>query len=148
TKRVLTINQIVTSIIRVNRHGGAMESFLSDVFAFVGRGWLRPVILALVLWGLWVGLTRAGLESRERLFTWLCVAVPLLAWFLFVLELAQSGTFLPGAVSLPAIPLAVILPLAIALPLLLRSSNIAAALDAIPASWLIGLQVFRVLGGV
>lgn len=121
-----------------------MESF----FAFVGSGWLRPVILALLLGGLWVGLARAGLESRERLFTWLCVAVPLLAWLFVVLQLAQAGVFRPGAVPVPAIPLAVILPLAVALPLLLRSANIAAALDALPPSWLIGLQVYRVLGGV
>src|SRR5262252_1508784 len=121
-----------------------MESF----FAFVGSGWLRPVILALILGGLWVGLARAGLESRERVLTWLCVTVPLLAWLFVVLELAQAGIFRPGAVPVPAIPLAVILPLAVALPLLLRSANIAAALDAIPASWLVGLQVYRVLGAV
>jgi len=125
-----------------------MGSFFGDVFAFVGEGSLRPVILALVLGGLWVGLARAGLDGRERLFTWLSVAVPLLAWLFLVLQLAQADTFLPGAVPVPALPLAVILPLAIALPLLLRSANIAAALDALPASWLIGLQAYRVLGGV
>ena len=121
-----------------------MESFS----AFVGSGWVRPVILALILGGLWVGLTRAGLETRERVFTWLCVTVPLVAWLFVVLELAQAGTFRPGAVPVPAIPLAVILPLAAGLPLLLRSANVAAALDAIPASWLVGLQVYRVLGAV
>ena len=125
-----------------------MKSFFGDVFALLGSGWVRPVILALVLGGLWTGLRRAGLDGRERAFTWLCVAAPLLTWMFVVLQLAQAGTFRPGAVPVPAIPLAVILPLLVALPLLLRSPNIAAALDAVPASWLIGLQVYRVLGGV
>src|SRR5882672_1574417 len=124
-----------------------MKSFFGDVFALLGSGWVRPVILALVLGGLWTGLRRAGLDGRERVFTWLCVAAPLLTWLFVVLQLAQAGTFRPGAVPVPAIPLAVILPLLVALPLLLRSPNIAAALDAVPASWLIGLQVYRVLGG-
>jgi len=125
-----------------------MGSFFGEVLAFVGSGWVRPVILALLLWGLWAGLRRAGLDRIERLLTWLGVAVPLLVWLFVVLELAQAGTFRPGAIPIPAIPLAVIIPLLVALPLLMRSANIAAALDAVPASWLIGLQVYRVLGAV
>jgi len=40
-----------------------------------------------------------------------------------------------------------VLPIIIALPLLTRSQRIAAAIDTAPASWLIGLQVYRVIGG-
>jgi hypothetical protein len=40
-----------------------------------------------------------------------------------------------------------VLPIIIALPLLIRSQRIAAAIDAAPASWPIGLQVYRVVGG-
>jgi len=126
-----------------------MNSILLDVFAFVGAGWVRPVIVAALLGGLWVGLRRTQLPRRERLVTWFGVTVPLLAWLLAVLQLAQAGIFRPGAVApVPALPLAVILPVLLALPLLLRSKNIAAAIDAVPPSWLIGLQVYRVLGAV
>src|SRR2546426_301349 len=126
-----------------------MNSVLLDVFAFVGAGWVRPIILAALLGGLWVGLRRAGLDRPERLITWFGGTVPLLAWLLVALQLAQAGTFRPGAVApLPAIPLAVILPVLLGLPLLMRSRNIAAAIDAVPPSWLIGLQVYRVLGAV
>ncbi len=126
-----------------------MNSILLDVFAFVGAGWVRPIILAALLGGLWIGLRRAGLDRRESLITWFGVTVPLLAWLFAVLQLAQAGVFRPGAVApVSAIPLAVVLPVLLALPLLMRSKNVAAAIDAVPPSWLIGLQVYRVLGAV
>ena len=122
---------------------------LLDVFALVGTGWVRTVILALLLWGLWAGLRRAGLDRLERLLTWFGVAVPLLVWLFVVLGLAQAGVFAPGAAGrVPALPLAALLPVLLALPVLVRSKNVAAALDAVPPSWLIGLQVYRVLGAV
>jgi len=126
-----------------------MNSVLLDVFAFVGAGSVRPVILAALLGGLWVGLRRAGLARRERLITWWSVAVPLLGWLLVVWRLAQAGVFRPGGVAPSrAIPLAVIVPILVGLPLLVRSRNIAAAIDSVPSSWLIGVQVYRVLGAV
>jgi len=123
-------------------------STLLSFSELVGTGWARAVILAALLVGLWVGLRRAGLDLNDRLLTWLGVALPMLVWLFVALELAQDGVFLPGATGrFPALPIAILLPVLIALPLLLRSRNIAAALDAVPASWLIGLQVYRVLGG-
>jgi len=114
----------------------------------IDTGWTYAVILAALLIGLWVGLRRTRLDSNDRLLTWLGVAIPMLAWLFVVLELAEDGTFLPGATGrVPALPIAVVLPVLIALPLLLRLRNVAAALDAIPSSWLIGVQVYRVLGG-
>ncbi|HEY7239037.1 MAG TPA: MFS transporter [Burkholderiales bacterium] len=125
-----------------------MLEFLSAFSAFVGRGWSRPLIVGALLLGLWTGLSRAGLTPRRRWIVMASVGIPLIAWMFAALELAQGGVFRPGASTVPAIPLAVLIPLIIGLPLLLRSQSIAAALDAVPASWLIGLQVYRVLGAV
>jgi len=123
-------------------------STLLSFTEIVGTGWARAVILAALLVGLWVGLRRAGLDRNDRLLTWLGVALPMLLWLFVVLGLAEGGVFIPGAVRpVPALPIAAMLPVLVALPLLLRSRNIAAALDAVPASWLIGLQAYRVLGG-
>jgi hypothetical protein len=47
-----------------------------------------------------------------------------------------------------SIPLAIIVPLVVGLILLTRSKSIAAVIDAIPASWLVGVQVYRIGGGV
>src|SRR5207247_11046963 len=112
---------------------------LLDIFAFVGTGWMRTIILALLLWGLWAGLRRAGLNRMERLVTWFGVAVPLLIWLFVVLELAQAGLFRPGAVApIPALSLAALLPVLDALPALVRSKDVAAAPAAVPPSRRIG----------
>jgi hypothetical protein len=50
--------------------------------------------------------------------------------------------------AVPALPIAIILPLLIVLPVLLRSRRIATILDATPPHWLVGLQVYRIFGGI
>src|SRR5262245_58288803 len=125
-----------------------MLESLNAFFGFVGQGWTRALIISALMLGLWIGLGRAGLAARQRWIAMLAVGVSLLVWMFTALELAHAGVFKPGAFRVPAIPLAVLLPLIIALTLLMRSQSIAAVLDAVPASWLIGLQVYRVLGAV
>lgn len=113
------------------------------------RGVARWLIVVMVLFGLWLALRRAGLDGRARTLTWLGVAVPLLAWLIVVQRLAQAGAFLarPG-VRVPAIPLAIVIPVLVGLVLLTRSGRMAAVMDALPPSWLVGLQVYRVFGAV
>jgi hypothetical protein len=79
---------------------------------------------------------------------WLAVAVPLVAWFLVISVLAVRGTFqiTSDPRSRLLIPAAVVVPVTVGLAVLLRSRSIATVLDDMPASWLIGLQVFRVIG--
>jgi hypothetical protein len=50
--------------------------------------------------------------------------------------------------GVPALPIAIFLPVLVGLVLLLRSHRVAAILGAMPPSWLIGLQVYRVFGGI
>jgi hypothetical protein len=123
-----------------------MNTLVADSFASFGV-FFRPLILATVLFGLWRGLRRTALPGRTRLATWLAVAVPLLLWFVLILQLAQAGFFVasPGG-RVPGIPLAVVVPLVTGLVLLTRSSRVAAAADVTPLHWLVGVQVFRVLG--
>src|SRR5436190_4690520 len=56
----------------------------------------RVIIHALVLVGLWVGLTRAGYESTTRLALWAVVVVPYTAWYLLIRSVAIDGVFVPG----------------------------------------------------
>jgi hypothetical protein len=108
---------------------------------------VRPAIVAALLLGLWVALGRAKLTPGSRTGVWLAVAIPLLIWFVGIWNVASSGAFQarPGRIS--TVPVAVIVLILIGLIALTRSSRIAAAVDAAPDSWLIGLQVYRVLGG-
>jgi hypothetical protein len=110
---------------------------------------VQPVVLATILFGLWVGLRRGGFDDRRRVAAWLAIGVPLVVWYLVVLQLAQAGAFeaRPDRPP-PATPFAILVPLVIGLVVLLRSQRMAAVLDAVPPSWLIGVQVYRVFGGV
>jgi hypothetical protein len=108
----------------------------------------RLVIHTAILAGLWFGLSRTDFSPNKRLIIWLSIAVPFTLWLGFVWNLAINGIFRPGAVGLPALPIAIFAPVIIGLFALLRSKSVAAVLDATPASWLIGLQVYRVFGGI
>jgi hypothetical protein len=121
---------------------------MSDYLTFYGIAIsiVRPAIVTLLLTGLWVALQRAPLPSRNRAGTWLAVALPLVAWLVLIWVVAAAGVFEAGRSRIPLVPLAVLLPPAIGLTALLRSGRIAAALDVAPPSWLVGIQVYRVLG--
>lgn len=108
---------------------------------------VRPVIIIAILSGLWVALRRTDLSPVRRTGTWLAVALPLVAWLVFIWNVAAAGALEARPGALPFLPVAIVLPIIIALPLLTRSRRIAATIDAAPASWLIGLQVYRVIGG-
>ena len=117
---------------------------LAAFFDVAGRtGAQRFVIVGAGLFGLWLGLGRAGFAQSERRRTWLLVAAPLLAWLAAAWTLAPTGVFQ----VFPVLPLAIVLPVAVGLVLLMRSHRIATLLDATPPSWLVGLQVYRVFGG-
>ena len=101
---------------------------------------------ALMAVGLWLGLERAGLPSDQRRTLWLAVMVLDALWFAFAWSAAINGAFMTGATRLPLLPAAIFLPLVIGLPVFLLSDRVGQVLDAMPASWLIALQVYRVFG--
>ena len=109
----------------------------------------RIIIHVVLLAGLWLALKRTGFDGSVRLKVWLAIVVPFTAWLAVIWLLAIQGAFrpAPGALS-PALPLAILGPVLLALPILLRSARVAAVLDAMPASWLVGLQMYRVVGGI
>jgi hypothetical protein len=108
---------------------------------------IRLLIHATMLTGLWLGLAQTDFDTDTRVKVWLAIALPFSAWLAIVWWLAVDGAFRPRP-GAPALPIAIFLPVLVGLPLLLRSTRIGALLDAIPASWLVGLQVYRVFGGI
>ena len=108
---------------------------------------VRVIIHVTILTGLWLGLARTDLQAGTRAKVWLAIAVPFTLWLAAVWGLAVEGAFRPRP-GVPALPIAILVPVLLGLPLLLRSTRVAAILDATPPSWLIGLQVYRVFGGI
>jgi hypothetical protein len=110
----------------------------------------RLAIHVAILTGLWLGLSRTEFSASKRVIIWLGVAVPLTVWLAVIWNLAVNGAFqpLPGPARPPILPIAILAPVVIGLFVLLRSKSIAAFLDATPPSWLIALQVYRIVGGI
>lgn len=108
----------------------------------------RPALVGVLLLGLWRSLGRAGVARRPALAVWLAVAIPLTLWLGGVWAAALSGAFRVRPGGIPVLPFAVVVPVVVGLLAVTRSRRIAAAVDAAPLSWLVGFQVYRVLGGV
>ena len=109
----------------------------------------RLMTYGLIALGLWLGLERTNLTLGQRRTTWLAVMVPFTLWAAVAWSAAINGVFRAGASPLPLLlPLAIFLPVIIGAPLLLLSKRVGQVLDALPASWLIALQVYRVFVSV
>jgi hypothetical protein len=94
--------------------------------------------------GLYVGIrTLPGERSRRVRWTVGSAAV-LVVWLVCVVLLAANGAFRTDA---PRIPIALLTTLAAGY-LLLFSRTFRAIINGIPQHWLIGVQTFRILGGV
>jgi hypothetical protein len=97
--------------------------------------------------GLWLGLESTDMTPGQRRTTWLAVMIPYTLWFAVAWSAAINGAFRTGASPFPLLPMAIVLPVIIAAPLLLLSKRVGQVLDAMPASWLVALQLYRVFGG-
>jgi len=110
---------------------------------------VRLAIHIAILTGLWLGLALTEFDRAARIRIWLTIALLFTAWLGVAWWLALAGAFRAGQRSgVPALPIAIFLPVLIGLPLLLRSKRIGVLLDAMPTPWLVGLQVYRVFGGL
>jgi hypothetical protein len=108
----------------------------------------RLMTYGLIALGLWLGLERTNLSPGQRRMTWLAVMIPYTLWGAVAWSAAINGVFRTGAAPLPLLPLAISLPVIIGAPLLLLSWRVGQVLDAMPTTWLVALQVYRVFGSV
>jgi len=98
----------------------------------------------------WIGFSvgiGASVTPPRRRWLWLTGSAALsVAWLFGIMWLASNDVF-RNTVFPPRIPLALALTLVFGY-LLLLSATFRAIIAAIPQHWLIGIQTFRILGGV
>jgi hypothetical protein len=94
--------------------------------------------------GLYIGIRTLPGDASRRLTWTIGSAAVLAAWLIGIMLLAANGVFRADA---PRIPLALLSTLAAGY-LLLLSPTFRAIIGGIPQHWLIGIQTFRILGGV
>jgi hypothetical protein len=104
----------------------------------------RLTIHVLIALGLWLALERTELTPSQRRNVWLAVMIPFTLWLAVVWSAAINGLFKPGG-GVP-LPIAALGPVVIGVPFLLISRRVGQMLDAMPASWTVALQAYRVLG--
>jgi len=120
---------------------------------YPGPGYLLPniligsvVVVAVVLFGLYRALSRAGLPVRERRRAFWGVSALLVAWFAAALALSWSGFFQGTPTRLPTIPFGLFIPIAAGVLLFWRWPLLRRVIDVVQQSWLVGIQVYRVEG--
>ncbi len=113
------------------------------------------VVALLLLLGLY--LTRpsdpAALARHQRVLV--AIAVALAAWLAVDFALAQAGLFEPNTAGgpqsqqlVPKIAVGISLPLLIGLAIILTSRRLNEVLARVPQAWIVGVQLYRVVGGV
>jgi hypothetical protein len=107
---------------------------------------VRLMVHGLIALGLWLGLENTDLTPGQRGATWLVIMVPFTLWAAVAWTAAINGVFRTGASPLPLLPAAILLPVIIGAPLLLLSKRMGQLLDAMPTTWLIALQLYRIFG--
>jgi hypothetical protein len=107
---------------------------------------VRLMVHGLVALGSWIGLERTDLTADQRRTTWLAIMVPFTLWAAVAWTAAINGAFRTGASALPLLPSAIFLPVIIGAPLLLLSKRVGQLLDAMPTTWLVALQLYRIFG--
>jgi hypothetical protein len=105
-------------------------------------------IIAAALAGLRVAVGRADWEQSQRAATLRTATVLLLLWFAAAVALSYAGAFRGTPHSQPTIEFGIFVPILIGVVWLWRSATANRLLDAVPQSWLVGLQFYRVLGAI
>lgn len=107
---------------------------------------VRLMVHGLIALGLWLGLERTDLTADQRRTTWLAIVVPFTLWAAVAWAGAINGVFRIAASPFPVLPLAIFLPVIVGAPVLLLSKRVGQLLDAMPTTWLVALQFYRVFG--
>lgn len=105
-------------------------------------------MIAAVVIGLGRALTPLGWSPSERRNVLWTVSLVLLIWFAIAIFLAVNGAYSVAADSLPTIQFGLLIPVIVGLALLFSSATVARVLAAVPMQWLVGIQLYRIIGGV
>jgi hypothetical protein len=105
-------------------------------------------IIAAVLAGLRAAVSHTDWQQSRRIATLRMATVLLPLWFAAAVALSYAGAFRGAPSSPPTVEFGIFVPIIIALVWLWRSPAAMRLLDAVPQSWLVGLQFYRVLGAI
>jgi hypothetical protein len=103
-------------------------------------------IISALLFGLHHALAGSGWPPTTRASVLQWTSLVLIAWYGAVLTLSWFEFFRGAADRFPTIALGVFGPIVVGAIALWRSETLNRIIDAVPQSWLIGVQIYRTLG--
>lgn len=103
-------------------------------------------IVAALLYGLRLALSRAGWSSDDQRRVVGISALVLIGWLGVALALGVSGVYRGGFDEIPTIQFGILAPILIGSILIVQSSTMARVIETVPQQWLIGVQLYRALG--
>ena len=103
-------------------------------------------IIATILIGLNRALSRADWSAQERVGTVATMATILGVWFAGAIALSLTGIFQAAPDAIPTLQYGIILPILLGGALIWRSPKVARIIDAVPQSWIVGVQLYRAVG--
>ena len=105
-------------------------------------------IVAAILFGLNSALSKSDWTASDRASVARTSSIVLIGWFLVATSLAWMDAYHATADRIPTIQYGIFVPILIGGLLIWRSSTVARIIDAVPQQWLIGVQLYRVLGAI
>ncbi len=103
-------------------------------------------IMAALIFGLHQALARSDWPVKERASVLRKTSLILIAWYGATFTLSWFEFFRGAADRIPAIELGVFVPIIVGTVALWRSETLSRILDAVPQSWLVGVQAYRTIG--
>lgn len=111
-------------------------------FVFAGTA----VTIIAILYGLHRSLVEAGWPDADRARTFRAFSAILLGWLAVTVMLGALGVYHVGSADMPTIQYGILLPIAAGALLIWRSEMARSVIAVVPQPWLVGVQLYRVLG--
>ena len=108
----------------------------------------QAALLLTLAVGLALAVQRTALTSPQKSATWIALMATLVIWFGLALWLGKGGFFLAPTAFAPPIAFAIVIPIVTGLFILLSTPRFKAVVEAVPQSWMTGVQVYRALGAM
>jgi hypothetical protein len=108
------------------------------------------IVCAVVLAGIaYAARARRRTSPTPTVMPYALAAAGLVAWGALVLVLAREGVFATNPdTTTPIVAAGIAVPIVVGVVVLLRVPGVLRAVDRIPLQWLVGVQFYRVFGGL
>jgi hypothetical protein len=110
---------------------------------------VRPLVAAIALGLIWMGAARMKAPAQSRYTTAGALSVALIAWVVVAQYVGSANIYFASTeAAVPTVLFGLLIPLITAAIGLWLSGSIASLVSAIPLSWIVAAQIYRVGGGI